>query len=99
MELKPGAYKVIFNEYVSIPDDVAGLAFTRSSLLRCGAALNNAVWDPGYHGRSEAMLVVTNSHGIKLKKNAKLVQIVFVKLTSAPKQVYTGIFKGENSKK
>ena len=73
--------------------------FTRSSLLRCGAALNNAVWDPGYHGRSEAMLVVTNSHGIKLKKNAKLVQIVFVKLTSAPKQVYTGIFKGENSKK
>ncbi|MBM3229547.1 deoxyuridine 5'-triphosphate nucleotidohydrolase [Candidatus Parvarchaeota archaeon] len=96
LHLMPGSYKIIFNEYVSIPQDVAGLAFTRSTLLRNGAAMNNAVWDPGYHGRSEALLVVSNRHGIRLKKNAKLLQIVFFKLTCPPKQLYQGIFKGEN---
>src|SRR5512147_1154581 len=41
--LKPGAYKVVFNEYVRIPKDVAGLCLPRSSLLRCGVTLECAV--------------------------------------------------------
>ncbi|MEI2760841.1 MAG: hypothetical protein V9E95_01185 [Methanothrix soehngenii] len=39
-----------FNEIVNIPGDVAALARARSTLLRCGASLETALWDPGYLG-------------------------------------------------
>jgi dUTP pyrophosphatase len=94
--LKPGAYKVIFNEYVRIPKDVAGLCMPRSSLLRCGVTLECAVWDPGYEGRSEALLLVKNEHGIHFKKNAKIGQMVFIKLSESATSLYEGRYKGEN---
>ncbi len=96
MHLRKGAYKVIFNEYVKIPKDVAAFCFPRSSLLRCGATLECAVWDPGYEGRSEALLIVGNEHGLVLKKNAKIGQMVFVKLSEAANELYEGRYKGEN---
>jgi dUTP pyrophosphatase len=94
--LGKGAYKVIYNEVVSIPADCCALAFTRSSLLRCGAFVACAVWDAGYTGRSESLLVVENDAGLRLKKDAKLIQLVFVKLSSEAKHLYEGRYKGEN---
>jgi dUTP pyrophosphatase len=94
--LPPGAYKVMFNEYVRIPKDAAAFCFPRSSLLRCGVSLECAVWDPGYEGRSEALLVVRNEHGVILKRNAKIGQMVFLKLSDAASSLYEGRYKGEN---
>ena len=94
--LPPGAYKVVFNEYVRIPKDAAAICLPRSSLLRCGVALECALWDPGYEGRSEALLVVHNSHGVTLKKNAKIGQMIFIKLAEATEELYSGVYKGEN---
>jgi dUTP pyrophosphatase len=94
--LAPGAYKVIFNEYVKIPSNTAGFCLPRSSLLRCGATLECAVWDPGYEGRSEALLLVKNEHGLVLKKNAKIGQMVFIHLKEDAKDLYEGQYKGEN---
>jgi dUTP pyrophosphatase len=96
IHLSPGAYKVVFNEYVSIPGNAAGICLPRSSLLRCGASLECAVWDPGYEGRSEAMLVVRNEHGICLKRNAKIGQMVFIRLSEESESGYDGIYNGEN---
>jgi dUTP pyrophosphatase len=96
VHLKKGAYKIVYNEIVAIPDDCAGLAFPRSSLLRCGADVHCAVWDPGYKGRSESLLLVHNEKGIKLKKNARVVQIVFLKLDEKAKSLYKGKYSGEN---
>lgn len=96
VSLKPGAYKVIFNEYVRIPKDVGGLCMPRSSLLRCGVTLECAVWDPGYEGRSEALLLVKNDHGITFKKNAKIGQMIFIRLSESTDSLYEGVYKGEN---
>ncbi|MEW6036348.1 MAG: deoxyuridine 5'-triphosphate nucleotidohydrolase [Candidatus Micrarchaeota archaeon] len=96
VSLAPGAYKVIFNEYVRIPKNVGGLCLPRSSLLRCGVTLECAVWDPGYEGRSEALLVVRNEHGITFKKNAKIGQMVFLRLAEDSSSTYEGRYKGEN---
>ncbi|MFB6213028.1 MAG: deoxyuridine 5'-triphosphate nucleotidohydrolase [Candidatus Nanohaloarchaea archaeon] len=75
--LEPGAYKIVMNERVDIPNDLVGLAFPRSSLLRMGATINNGVWDSGYTGRGEFMLTVENPEGIEIKENARVNQIVF----------------------
>ncbi|MEM4272140.1 MAG: deoxyuridine 5'-triphosphate nucleotidohydrolase [Candidatus Bilamarchaeaceae archaeon] len=94
--LPQGCYKVIFNEYVKIPPDAAAFCFPRSSLLRSGMSLECAVWDPGYEGRSEALLVVSNPHGARLKQNAKMGQLVFIRLSEATRELYSGRYKGEN---
>jgi len=94
--LKKGAYKVVYNEIVRIPKDCIALAFPRSSLLRCGAFMHCAVWDPGYEGRSESLLVVSNERGIKLKRNARLVQLVFIKLSEKSSKTYRGRYFAEN---
>jgi dUTP pyrophosphatase len=94
--LPAGAYLVTFNEIVNVPRDAAALARARSTLLRCGATLETALWDPGYRGRSQSLLVVYNPHGLRLKKNARLMQLVFLRLEKEAEKVYSGKYQGEN---
>ena len=96
IDLPAGSYLVTFNEIVNIPKDVAALAKARSTLLRCGASLETALWDPGYRGRSQSLLVVYNPHGLRLKKNARLMQLVFLRLGKEAEKVYAGKYQGEN---
>jgi dUTP pyrophosphatase len=96
LKLEKGIYKITYNEIVHIPEDCIALGFPRSSLVRCGATIYCAVWDPGYEGRSESLLVVENEHGIKLKRNARLVQLVFLKLNKKAREAYSGAYKKEN---
>ena len=58
INLVPGAYIITFNEVVNLPDDVMALAWPRSSLLRCGVTIHTAVWDAGYSGRSQSLMVI-----------------------------------------
>jgi dUTP pyrophosphatase len=96
ISLSPGAYLVTFNEIVSIPKDAAAFARARSTLLRCGATLETALWDPGYRGRSQSLLVVYNPEGLRLKKNARLMQLIFLRLEKEAEKVYAGRYQGEN---
>lgn len=98
VDLEQGSYLVTFNEIVSIPRNVAALGRSRSSLLRCGATLETALWDPGYRGRSQSLLVVYNPAGLRLKKNARLLQLVFMRLDGDAEKIYMGAYQGENIK-
>jgi dUTP pyrophosphatase len=93
--LEKGCYKAIFNEVVSIPKDVCAIGLPRSSLLRMGVSVHTAVWDSGYKGRSEALLVVYNESGFRIKKDARVLQLVFMRLESA-QEGYKGRYMGEN---
>ena len=94
--LGPGQYRIIYNEIVNLPKDIIGLGFPRSSLLRCGADIRTAVWDAGYSGRSESLLIVHNPHGLRLELNSRLLQLVFFKLDSETGG-YAGDFQRENT--
>ena len=95
LHLGPGAYLVRFEEVVQLPTDLMALARPRSTLLRCGATLHTAVWDAGYVGRSEALLVVANPHGLRLERGARICQLIFF-LLDAPSAGYAGAYQGEN---
>ncbi len=90
--LKKGAYKIRTNEFFSLPKDLIAIAFSRSSLLRMGAFTQTAVWEAGFKGKAEFLLVVENSKGIRLKQNARVTQILFKKI-KAPRQGYNGIYQ------
>jgi len=92
--LPQGIYKVVYNETVNMPLDVAAIARTRSTLLRNGAALATAVWDPGYHGRSSSLLTVHNPHGIRLKRDARIAQLIFFH-TLEVERGYSGVYQNE----
>ncbi len=93
--LTPGAYLITLNEIVAVPSNCMGIARPRSSLLRMGATMNTSVWDPGYVGKSQCMLVVHNTRGIIVYPNAKLLQIIFMKLDEKTDKLYDGIYQKE----
>jgi dUTP pyrophosphatase len=41
------------------------------------------------------LLVVLNENGIRLKKNARIAQMVFFKLSSVASKTYSGIYQRE----
>lgn len=94
-ELGQGAYVVRLREVVSLPLDVMAIGRPRSSLARCGASLHTAVWDAGYTGRSEALLVVYTSHGLRVRRAARILQLVFIRLDAATTG-YAGRYQHEN---
>ncbi len=95
IDLMAGTYIITYNEIVHLPRNVMAMATPRSSLLRCGVTVNTAVWDAGYSGRSQSLMVVHNPQGFRLQKNARVVQLVFLKLTGET-EGYQGAYQGEN---
>ena len=95
IDLIPGPYLITYNEVVHLPKNVMALAAHRSSLLRCGVTVGTAVWDAGYEGRSQSLLVVHNPLGFRLQKNARIIQLVFFQL-SQETEGYKGKYQGEN---
>jgi len=96
ISLEAGCYLVTFNETVSIPKALTALARPRSSLLRSGATVETALWDPGYQGRSQSLLVVFNPWGLRLKRNARLIQLAFYRLSAVAEKGYEGAYQNEN---
>ena len=96
LNLDPGPYLITFNEVVNLPLDLMALGRTRSSLLRSGVSVHTAVWDAGYRGRSEALLVVHHPQGYRVQKGARLVQLIFFRLLRPVSLGYQGRFQGEN---
>ena len=96
--LQQGSYVIIYNEVVRIPLDLIAIAQSRSSILRNGVLIGTAVWDPGYQGRSSSLLLVHNPYGIKIKKDARVAQLIFFR-TKQVKKGYNGIFQRERIKK
>lgn len=96
LHLNPGPYLLTYNEIVHLPNNVAAFAFPRSSLLRCGISIHNAVWDAGYEGRSQSLMVVYNRHGFEMARNARVLQLVFLHLSKPVKEGYSGAYQREN---
>jgi dUTP pyrophosphatase len=95
IDLVPSAYIITYNEVVHLPKNIMALGRPRSSLLRCGVTVDTAVWDAGYEGRSQSLLVVYNPQGFRLQKNARVIQLIFMRLSEKTKG-YKGAYQREN---
>jgi dUTP pyrophosphatase len=95
LDLTVGIYMITYNEVVHLPKNIMALGRPRSSLLRCGVGVGTAVWDAGYEGRSQSLLIVHNPQGFRVQKNARIAQLVFLTLTG-DSEGYKGIYQGEN---
>ncbi|MCS7110698.1 MAG: deoxyuridine 5'-triphosphate nucleotidohydrolase [Ignisphaera sp.] len=94
--LSPGAYRVRYRELVKVPDNAVALAIPRSTLLRAGATIYTAVWDPGYSGRGEGLMVIFNQNGIEIEASAQIAQLVFIYMDRKTSFTYRGSYQYEN---
>ena len=90
--LVSGGYVLRYNESVHVPKNAAGLTLPRSSLMRSGATIHSALWDPGYEGVGMGLLTVTNP--LRVEKNARVAQIIFFELNDKT-DGYTGVYQKE----
>lgn len=90
--LEPGSYEIKFNEGCNFPTNVAGTIIHRSSVLRSGALLMSAEFDPSYFCDSigSFMTVITP---IKIEKGARLGQMVCHR-TEVEADSYNGQWQG-----
>ncbi len=95
LDLPTGSYIITYNEVVNLPRNLMALGAPRSSLLRCGVTVHMAVWDAGYSGRSQSLLVVFNPAGFRLQRNARVAQLVFMELADET-EGYQGTYQSEN---
>ncbi len=95
VDLSPGVYLVRFAELLRLPRDLIALGRPRSTLARGGVGLVLAVWDAGYEGRSEALLVVHHPAGFSVQRGARLAQLVFFRTSSAT-DAYQGAYQREH---
>ncbi len=93
IDLPAGSYKIVSREIVHIPKELIAIARPRSSLLRCAVSVETAVWDAGYEGKSECLLIVFNGAGFRLKRGARVVQLLFMGLASGT-EGYDGVYQG-----
>ena len=96
LRLCQGSYLITFNEICNLPLDLMALGKPRSSLLRSGVSIDTAVWDAGYKGRSQSLLTVFNPNGFEIQQNARLLQLIFVRLETLTSIGYQGRFLNEN---
>jgi dUTP pyrophosphatase len=54
------------------------------------------VWDAGYSGRGEGLLSVLNARGWRLQRGARVLQLVFFRLSTATAEGYKGRYQNEN---
>jgi dUTP pyrophosphatase len=92
IKLNKGCYKVRTNEIIKMPLNLVGIAMPRSSLLRSGVTISTGVWDAGFEGKSEFLLMVENDKGFKIWRNARVVQIIFI-ISKKVEEGYSGVYK------
>jgi dUTP pyrophosphatase len=95
LDLASGSYLITYNEIVNLPNNLTALGAPRSSLLRCGVTVHMAVWDAGYSGRSQSLMVVFNPAGFRVQRNARVSQLVFMELAQKT-DGYRGAYQSEN---
>jgi len=91
--LIPGAYSVVFNEWVKVPKNMCANIICRSSLNRCGSFITTGLYDSGFDNRIGAILRV--SHSIQIERNARIATIYFM-MASAMGQ-YKGQYQGKST--
>lgn len=90
--LTPGVYAFDAVQSVEMAEGEAGWLVPRSSLTRNGVDVRSALYDAGYKGGVNGIIVVHNPHGCSIERNARIAQFVIVKAETA--KLYDGQYQG-----
>lgn len=93
---------VITEESVNMPDDLTASISLSLGLIKCGVMLAaQPPYDPGYKGKTVALLHNLSNEPVKIKYGQHILNIVFTKLSTPVEQTqkYSGDYQGLNDLK
>lgn len=93
---------VITEESVNMPDDLTASISLSLGLIKCGVMLAaQPPYDPGYKGKTVALLHNLSNEPVKIKYGQHILNIVFTKLSTPVEQTqkYSGDYQGLNNLK
>jgi dUTP pyrophosphatase len=96
--LPQGSYLMYFNETINLPKNLAAIHIQRSTVMRCGNFSIVGSWDSGYNGKGCSLLVIGNEDGLILEKDARVVQMHFIRV-EGEHTLYDGNYQKENLEK
>lgn len=82
-------------EILNMPLNLVGKITLKNSRIREGLTVDAPIYQPGHKTRVYVRLTNVSSNTIHLKKNDKVVSIVFEELKDTPERPYNGEFKDE----
>jgi deoxycytidine triphosphate deaminase len=85
-----GSYRVLTNENFKLPKDVLMVILSRTSLLRNGACIVPAVFDPGYAGPCTQLLNITSN--LRVLPNFRFAQVLTFKVGE---DEVAGLYEGQ----
>lgn len=90
--LFPGVYSFDAIQGVEMAKGEAGWLVPRSSLTRNGVDVRSALYDAGYVGGVNGIIIVHNPYGIKIEKGARIAQFIVIKAETY--KLYEGQYQG-----
>ncbi|MBN1390324.1 MAG: dCTP deaminase [Candidatus Thermoplasmatota archaeon] len=97
--LAPGDWCLVSTgEFLEIPPDLCGNLWMRSSFIRKGLTGGFGVVDAGFKGTLTFSVTNLGPEGVSLPIGERICQLVLVKLSSSPQQLYedrSGTYQGQ----
>lgn len=94
-KLPPGAYAVVYDFEVSVPDGYVGRVYPKSRFMRSGIHLTSALWDQGYVGKGEGLLKIQRGiETTEIHPDCTVGQMTFIE-AAQPAESYDGTHQGE----
>jgi len=81
-------------EYLRLPSDIMAFVNLRSSFARLGLTIPPTIVDAGFEGQLTIELV-GSTFPIKLKRDTRLLHLIFAKTLSPVERVYQGRYQGQ----
>lgn len=75
-------------ERISMPEDVIGLCYGKSTYARCGVVINVTPIEPGWTGHLTMCVVNTTGYPARVYANEGIVQVVMIRASSSSAQAY-----------
>lgn len=87
--LPPHSYGLgVSLELISMPEDVIGLCFGKSTYARCGVVINVTPIEPGWSGHLTMCVANTTGYPARIYANEGIVQVVMLRSSSASAKAY-----------
>jgi len=82
-------------EYIEVPDDVAGFVELRSTWARHGLTMPPTIIDAGFKGTVTLEVVNNAPYSIKLRPKQRFAHVIFIKLQNKTAAAYSGFYSGQ----
>ena len=93
--IKPNEHVLLVTEeYLRLPSDIMAFVNLRSSFARLGLTIPPTIVDAGFEGQLTIELV-GSTFPVRLKRDTRLLHLIFAKTLSPVERVYQGSYQGQ----